>query len=109
MRRHDVRVRPQSSATRVLEWAGLSAADLEECTHRPAEYNTEERRRMHEDPAPCARCAEGGTSFPQLLDTGPETGLRWLPLCAACTDGHLAHGWSIVDRMYGPSRARMPW
>lgn len=36
MRRNDVRVRPQSSATRVLEWAGLSAADLEECTHRPA-------------------------------------------------------------------------
>lgn len=105
MRRHDVPIQPQSSATRVLEWAGLSAADLEECTHRPADYNAEENRRMFDAPAPCAKCAATeNTSFPKLLDTGPETGLRWLPLCARCTDAHLAHLSALVDRMYGPSR-----
>lgn len=104
MRRHDVHVRELSGSTRVLDWAGLNSADLDPCTHRPADYNVEEHRRMFDDPAPCARCAATGTSFPQLLDTGPETGLRWLPLCAACTDAHLAHLSAIVDRMYGPSR-----
>lgn len=105
MRRHDVRVRKPSESARTLAWAEVAAADLEECTHRPAEYNAEEHRRMFDDPAPCARCAaEEGVSFPLLLDTGPESGLRWLPLCAKCTDAHLAHLSAIVDRMYGPSR-----
>lgn len=103
MRRHDVDVRNPSASARTLAWTEVSAVDLDPCTHRPADYNAEEHRRMFDDPAPCARCAATGTSFPQLLDTG-ETGLRWLPLCAACTDAHLAHLSAIVNRMYGPSR-----
>ena len=104
MRRDGVRILSLSESIRVLEWAGLAAADeLEECTLRPSEFNAEEHRRMFEAPAPCAQCQQRDTvSFPLLLDTGPE--LRWLPLCGACTDAHLAHLSAIVDRMYGPVR-----
>lgn len=38
MDRDDVRVQPQSSAARVLEWAEVSATDLDLCTHRPKGY-----------------------------------------------------------------------
>ena len=101
--RDDVRVRTPSASARVLAWVGVSAADLEKCTHRPDGYRQERRRRTFEDPAPCARCGEGGTSFPQVVDTDPEE-QRWLPLCASCGDGLRVHLHAIVDRMYGIRR-----
>lgn len=102
--RDDVNVRTPSASARVLEWAQVAAVDLEECTHRPADYRQERRRRTFEDPAPCARCGLQDTlSFPQLLDTGPA-GLRWLPLCGRCTSAHVAYMGAIVDKMYGIRR-----
>lgn len=79
---------------------------VDPCTYPPGRLRRRGGAQDVHRPGPVhpVRGPPGGTSFPQLLNTGPEVGLRWLPLCAGCTDAYLAHLSAITDRVHGIRR-----